>query len=178
MPPRPQSGIKWRRHRGMRTHSSLLGWRTQMVKVYRRMLPRPQSGCRRPQRREMPAYKPCSRRCTTTVPKNAAKAIEWYQKAAAQGHAEAQFSLGLMHANGKEVPKNAAQAIEWWQKAAAQGHVGAQQNLTVMYFNIGLTYLKGEGVPKDAAKALEWFQKAAAQGHAGAQKNLDRKSTR
>jgi hypothetical protein len=31
------------------------------------------------------------------VPKNAAKAIKWFRKAAAQGNSDAQFNLGIMH---------------------------------------------------------------------------------
>jgi len=31
------------------------------------------------------------------VPKNAAKAIEWFKKAAAQGNSDAQFNLGMMY---------------------------------------------------------------------------------
>ncbi|MSQ69665.1 MAG: hypothetical protein EXR27_00040 [Betaproteobacteria bacterium] len=99
------------------------------------------------------------------VPKDAAKAVEWYQKAAAQGYARAQLNLGWMYYSGNGVPKDAAKAFEWVQKAAAQGDASAQ-------FNLGTLYDLGEGVPKDAAKAAEWYQKAAAQGHALAQLNL------
>ena len=99
------------------------------------------------------------------VPKDAAKAMEWWQKAAVQGDADAQYKLGLMYADGDGVPKDAVKAVAWYQKAAAQGYAGAQHNLGVMYDN-------GRGVPKDAAKAVEWYQKAAAQGHADAQGNL------
>ncbi len=135
------------------------------------------------------------------VSKDAAKAVEWYQKAAAQGDAGAQVNLGLMYAHGEGVPKDAAKAVEWYQKAAAQGHAFAQFNLGMMYvrgegvpedvakavewyqkaaaqgnaesqFYLGVMYAQGEGVPKDAAKAVEWYQKAAAQGNAGAQLGL------
>ncbi|CAG1002185.1 Secretory immunoglobulin A-binding protein EsiB [Methylophilaceae bacterium] len=96
------------------------------------------------------------------VTKDAAKAAEWFRKAAVQGHVGAQFMLGVMYANGEGVPKDAAKAVEWYQKAAAQGHAKAQFNLGFMYYN-------GEGMPKNAAKAVEWFKKAAAQGGAEAQ---------
>ena len=99
------------------------------------------------------------------VPKDAVKAVEWYQKAALQGEASAQNNLGAMYANGEGVPKDAAKAVEWYQKAAVQGNAIAQHNLGVRYAN-------GEGVPKDAAKAVEWIQKAAVQGEASAQSNL------
>jgi len=94
-----------------------------------------------------------------------AKACEWWEKAATQGHITAQYKLGMMYRNGEGVPKDAAKAVEWYQKAAAQGDAAAQLNL-------GWMYGYGDGVPKDAAKAVEWYQKAAAQGDAGAQVNL------
>ena len=99
------------------------------------------------------------------VPKDSAKAVEWWQKAAAQGNAAPQYNLGLSYAHGEGVPKDATKAVEWWQKAAAQGYVEAQNNLGVRYFN-------GDGVAQDSAKAVEWWQKAAAQGDASAQFSL------
>ncbi len=99
------------------------------------------------------------------VPKDAAKAVEWYRQAAAQGLVQAQFFLGWMYDNGEGVPKDAAKAAEWWQKAATQGDAAAQTSLGVMYY-------RGKGLPKDNAKAVEWWQKAAAQGLALAQTNL------
>ncbi|MDO8312300.1 MAG: tetratricopeptide repeat protein, partial [Sideroxyarcus sp.] len=86
------------------------------------------------------------------VPEDRMKAIEWYQKAAAQGYAPGQYSLGLQYATG--VPKDAAKAVEWYQKAAGQGYSPAQSML-------GNAYANGEGVEKDAPKAVEWYQKAS-----------------
>jgi hypothetical protein len=99
------------------------------------------------------------------VPKDVAKAVEWWQKAAAQGDANAQYNLGVMYNKGEGVPKDAARAIEWYRKAAEQGNSYAQ-------FNLAASYATGEGVPKDAVRAAEWVQKAAAQGVAMAQNNL------
>ena len=94
------------------------------------------------------------------VPKNAAKAMEWYRKAAELGNAEAQFNLGGVYRDGKGVPKDAAKAAEWFQKAAAQGLAEAQ-------YWLGRMYHFGKGVPKDSVKAAQWYQKAAAQGLPG-----------
>ena len=55
-----------------------------------------------------------------------AQALAWYQKAAAQGHAAAQFNLGRMYEYGLGVDKDPAQALAWYQKAADQGHAGDQ----------------------------------------------------
>lgn len=54
------------------------------------------------------------------MPKDYAKAAEWYQKAAEQGNALAQYNLGMMYQKGEGVTKDAAKAEEWLKKAAAQ----------------------------------------------------------
>ena len=48
------------------------------------------------------------------------KARAWFEKAAAQSYAKAQFNLGLLYANGKGVPQDINKARAWWEKAAAQ----------------------------------------------------------
>lgn len=92
-------------------------------------------------------------------------AAGWFQRAAEQGHAGAQFNLGLLYAEGQGVPQDFAKAVEWFTKAAEQGNVDAQNNLGVMY-------LVGEGVPKNTDKAIEWFKKAEKQGNEEARENL------
>jgi TPR repeat protein len=66
---------------------------------------------------------------------NYKKASKWYKKAAKQGHAEAQYNLGIMYYNGRGVDVNYKKAIEWYEKAAEQGLLNAQSNLGVMYQN-------------------------------------------
>jgi len=88
-----------------------------------------------------------------------------FLKAAKQGNAGAQRSLGLMYRSGLGVPKNDAEAARWYRKAAEQGNAGAQRSL-------GLMYLSGLGVPKNDDEATHWYRKAAEQGNAGAQRFL------
>jgi TPR repeat protein len=66
---------------------------------------------------------------------------------AEQGHANAQFNLGLMYSNGEGVPEDDAEAVKWSRKAAEQGHANAQLNL-------GYMYSIGTGVPEDDAEAV------------------------
>jgi hypothetical protein len=99
------------------------------------------------------------------VPKDYAKAAEWYKKAAEHGYETAQHNLAGMYYKGDGVPKDFKKAAEWFEKAGKQGHVEAQYNLAVMYS-------RGEGMPKDYQKAAELYKKAAAQGHAEAQYQL------
>jgi TPR repeat protein len=54
------------------------------------------------------------------------KAAQWHHKAAEQGLANAQYSLGFCYANGKGVKQNSEEALKWYQKAADQGFVAAQ----------------------------------------------------
>ena len=60
------------------------------------------------------------------------QAVEWWRKAADQGHAEAQASLGELYYNGRGVEKDEKQAVEWWRKAADQGHAEAQYKLRTL----------------------------------------------
>ncbi len=99
------------------------------------------------------------------IPHDYTKARIWYEKAAGQGVAEAQYNLGLMYHEGQGVRQDYVKARQWFEKAAAQGDADAQSSLGVMYD-------EGKGVPQDYAKARKWYEKAAAQGDAQAQNNL------
>ena len=92
-------------------------------------------------------------------------ALETLMAEARQGNPYAQFSAGVLYANGRGVPQDYGQAAQWYRKAAEQGDAAAQSNL-------GLLYVNGQGVPQDYGQAAQWFRKAAEQGHAGAQFNL------
>ena len=52
---------------------------------------------------------------------NKKKAFEWFEKAAEQGDAEAQYYLGVMYREGQGVDKSDSSAIRWFAKATAQG---------------------------------------------------------
>ena len=84
------------------------------------------------------------------------EAVEWYRKAADQGHAGAQFRLGDVYQYGAFGSAADAPAMLWYYRAAAQGHVGAQ-------FELGNIYR--EGVPSCENVAVEWYRKAAVEGH-------------
>ena len=103
--------------------------------------------------------------------------IKSFNKAAEQGEAEAQYSLGMCHIYGTyEVPTglwpwndasgmsypNFEKAAELFKKAAEQNHLAAQ-------YQLGISYNNGQGVVKDLIKAFEWYHKSAEQGYAPAQ---------
>jgi TPR repeat protein len=122
-----------------------------------------------------------------------ASALREWQPLANQGHAVAQYHLGLLYANGQGVPKDDAQARQWYEKAANQEHAEAQVSLGSLYdygrggpqdFKIavrwyrraanqrndlaqrrlGLLYERGDGVPKDYVQAYMWYKLGAANG--------------
>jgi TPR repeat protein len=57
------------------------------------------------------------------------KAFGWFQRAAEQGMAEAQVTLGDALQSGAGVSKDFAAAEEWYKKAAEQGNEAAQSRL-------------------------------------------------
>src|SRR5262249_41659138 len=61
--------------------------------------------------------------------KNHQDAIDQFKKAAEQGYAPAQYSLGSIYTRGQGVAKDEAQAVAWFRKAAEQGHAQAQDSL-------------------------------------------------
>ena len=87
------------------------------------------------------------------------------KKVAEKGHKKAQYSLGVMYANGQDVPQDAVEAVRWFRLAAEQGNADAQHNL-------GLMYKDGQVVTQDYAEAVRWFRLAAERAHARAQHNL------
>jgi len=93
------------------------------------------------------------------IPRDPDRARRLFERAAAQGYAPAQNSLGSLYQYALGVPRDYQTACELYEKAAAQGDARAQNNL-------GYMYLKGLGVPRDNRTARELYEKAAAQGDA------------
>ena len=66
------------------------------------------------------------------VPNDYAKAVYLLRKAAEQGHAGAQYNLGMIYAKGEGVPEDYVRAYAWTSVAAAQGIENAQKNKGVI----------------------------------------------
>ena len=92
-----------------------------------------------------------------TPRRDAPTALKEWKPLADQGHADAQYYLGLMYANGEGVPEDDAEAVRWYRLAADQGHADAQ-------YYLGLMYANGEGVLQDNVTAHMWFNIAGANG--------------
>nr|WP_304259827.1 HD domain-containing protein [Phascolarctobacterium succinatutens] len=96
------------------------------------------------------------------------KSFYWYNEAAKNGHAEAQFNVAKCYENGKGTRKNRPKAFEWYQRAAEQGHSGAMND-------IGIYYAQGVVVEQDYDEAFKWFKRAAEdETYAGGLYNLAR----
>ena len=54
--------------------------------------------------------------------------MRWFRKAAEQGDAKAQFSLGVCYENGTGIPKSFVEAYRWFNVAAAQGDEDATKH--------------------------------------------------
>ncbi|ACE06545.1 hypothetical protein Aasi_1218 [Candidatus Amoebophilus asiaticus 5a2] len=78
--------------------------------------------------------------------RNYAKAKRWYEKAAEQGYAEAQYKLGAMYDNGEGVTIDFIEAKKCYEKAACQGVAVAQARLASLYYY-------GRGVQLNRAEA-------------------------
>lgn len=97
--------------------------------------------------------------------KDPVKAVEFYQKAAAQGHPEAQNNLGQMlyngyYAGGKMIA-DAKEAVRWFTEAAKQG-------CALAMFNLGTCFYNGHGTIRLMDAARKWWTDAAERGHAPA----------
>lgn len=87
------------------------------------------------------------------VPANLPTAIEWFRKAAAQGHSQAIDNYGLaLFQDGKK-----AEALPWLEKSVARGERRAQLVLGTMLFN-------ADGVPRDWVRAYALVNRSSQQG--------------
>ncbi|MDQ7057842.1 MAG: tetratricopeptide repeat protein [Ghiorsea sp.] len=82
-------------------------------------------------------------------------AFKWYENAANQGIAEAQFRLSQMYQKGEGVDKDETAATHWLFKAASQGVAQAEYE-----YAIALEF--GRGIKRAQMKEVAvWYEKAA-----------------
>ncbi|WP_170936973.1 MULTISPECIES: SEL1-like repeat protein [Rhodomicrobium] len=93
------------------------------------------------------------------------------RKAAVDGDANAQFSVGQTYLEGSDadqampVDERLSKAARWFRRAAENGHAPSQYRLAILYE-------KGRGAPKSLAEAARWYGLAAEQGHVEAMSRL------
>jgi len=87
------------------------------------------------------------------VSKDISAAMQWYQRAAQQGSASAQYQLGLLYMD--EPQQDKAQALSLFRQAAEQGHVNAQ---------LEAGRLHAEALEKSKDQARKWLVQACERG--------------
>ncbi len=88
-----------------------------------------------------------------TVRRSAAKAAQWFRRAAEHGSGPAQNNLGILLSNGHGVRKNVEEALLWLRKAFRAGNTCAAQNIAITDRENG-----------DLKAAFKWFRRAAGAG--------------
>lgn len=96
----------------------------------------------------------------------AIEAVEWYSKAADQGHAQSRYQLAALFALGIGVEMNKERAALLMRLAANQGYPNAQ-------YALGAMHAAGDGVAKDRDEAARWYAKAAEGGQERADRALE-----
>lgn len=95
------------------------------------------------------------------VPTNLAAAKSWFERAATQGHVDAQTTLGLLLFENGDQPEG----LKWLKKAADQGEPRA----LLVY---GTALVNGDSVTQDPALGYAYVSLAAEQGLAPAKETL------
>ena len=88
-----------------------------------------------------------------SVPKDSARAVIWFDRAAGQGDLLAQIGLGFMYENGEGVPRDSAKALQWQARVA-------------------IALANTSAAPKNHAEAVKWISQAAEKGFANAEATL------
>ena len=95
-----------------------------------------------------------------------AAALKEFRPLAEQGHAAAQYYLGLMYEQGDGVEQDDEESARWYTRAAEQGDGLSQMSLSFLY-------LEGEGVALDLIEALKWLYLAKDSQIRGADMGID-----
>lgn len=96
------------------------------------------------------------------VPTNLAAAKTWFERAAGQGHVDAETTLGLLlFQNGDQ-----AEGLKWLKKAAERDEPRAQ----LVY---GTALVNGDSITQDPVLGYAYVSRAAAQGLQPAKETLD-----
>lgn len=101
----------------------------------------------------------------STITKNVSRAVEYYERAADQGSAVAQATLGTIFTKGLQGKVDYEQAAKWYKKAADQGEADGQLGL-------GVSYALGHGVAVNFEEARRLLAAAADKGQVEAEYDL------
>lgn len=91
------------------------------------------------------------------VPKDAKKAIRWYQLSSDHGDEEGLGHIARMYQLGQGVTKDPKKAVALYQQSIKRGSLNSLRNL-------GAMHLTGDGIPKDLVEAEKLFQAGSDKG--------------
>ena len=92
--------------------------------------------------------------------------MDWYKKAADQGHADALGSLADMYIEGNElITKNVEEGLRLYRMSARSGSF-------LFQYNFSAVLLSAESIPGNTLEAMEWLEASARQGFYMAQREL------
>ncbi len=93
------------------------------------------------------------------TPRNEARAVELFERAAEKGHKRAQLNLGTLYLRGQGVPRDLIQARAWLEKAAMNGDPYA-------LYALGRAMSESQGPANaDLVRAADLYRQAAEKGH-------------
>ena len=95
------------------------------------------------------------------VVEDRAQALQWYLRAAHQGHGRAMNLAARCFEEGWGCAKAPAEAAEWYRRSAETGYFRAQFNYAVLLAELG-----------EAGAAAEWFSRALAAGNPAIQQAI------
>jgi TPR repeat protein len=95
------------------------------------------------------------------IPKDTARAREWFVRAAGARHPTAAYFLGVMSQSGEGAAPDPAEAARWFEIAA---NAGSSQAM----FLLANAYRVGAGVPQNNKKAIELYERAGEMEHPAA----------
>lgn len=105
------------------------------------------------------------------VPINFNESFKWYEKAAEQNNAEAQYNLALLSLLQLEMDSGEKltfkDSVNWMTKAAYQGYPPAEFQMGEMYYD-GVD-IDGVYIKQNYIMAFKWYKKAADKGDIVAQ---------
>jgi TPR repeat protein len=93
------------------------------------------------------------------MPRNHPEAIKWYRKAAEQGDATAEGTLGICYYYGSGVSRDMRKGVKWFEMAAEHGDAESARYLG-MHYEHGCDTM----VPRDWKEAEKWYRMAAEHG--------------
>jgi TPR repeat protein len=99
------------------------------------------------------------------VDKDEAIGIEWYRKAAENGHVESMRYYAVMLRQGSGCKADSERSFKWFLKAAEAGNVDAQSSVAQCYH-------MARGTSRDDSAARYWYAKAIDGGSETAHEGL------